>query len=232
MTIVQTSDGYTYSIPETLPPKPAQSVETGQIVLNATDGDGTHLLLKGTLPSGDEYIRCEDAGGTEKFAVKHDGSLKISNLQTSTIANLNTDWGIVLDGIAEIEDLAAETAKIENAGEASSTDGSQHGNTLVKRATGTAFCEIDNLQSEVFRCVANNPEIALFGNGAIQFIPMDSNANIIQGCEYSFGKKLDNFGDPTQAGDGLFMKNDDNTIQLEVRKGAPTFRITGEKNNY
>ena len=115
MTIVETSDGYTYSIPETLPTKPADRVVTEFINLDATDGDGTHLLLKGTLPSGDEYIRCEDANGVEQFGVSHDGSIRISNMETSAIPDFNAAWSVVVGEVETIEILSAQTLKVEDA---------------------------------------------------------------------------------------------------------------------
>jgi len=231
MSIVQLADGYTYPAPEILPEPEltvATSVVTGETVLNATDADGTHLLLKGDIVSGDEYIRCENSSGQEKFGVKHDGKILCNDLQTSTIPSLNADWSIVTDAITEIDDLAAQTLKIEDA-EAVRRDHAD--DTLVKRGTGETYCEIDRLQSDRFRVLGAQPNIALYGNGAINFVPLDASNQPIANCEYSFGKKLDNFGDPTQAGDGLYIKNDDNDIQIECRKGAPTIRITGPKDN-
>ena len=230
MTTVETANGLTYTIPKVLPAASTASVPsrvvTGQTVLDAGDQDGTHLLLKGTIPSGDEYIRCEDASGVEKFGVKHDGKIFANDLQTSTIPSINNDFQFLVDAMADLEGVEQETAKIEDA-DAVRRD--HVDNTLVKRGTGTNFCEINRLQAERFRVLGTEPNIALYGNGAINFVPLDNTNNPIANCEYSFGKKLDNFGDPTQAGDGLYIKNDDNDIQIECRKGAPTIRITGEK---
>ena len=230
MTIVETQSGYTYSIPETLPAKPVDRVVTGMTVLDAADGDGTHILLKGTIPAGDEYIRCENSSGVEKFGVKHDGTALVHDLQTSTIPSLNNDWSVVNDAIAEIDDLAAQTLKVEDAEPVSLDHGPNDDDTLVKRGTNGSYCVINDLQAHRFRSLGATPQVALYGNGAFQFIPLDSQGNNIANCEYSFGKRLANFGDQTQAGDGLFIKNDDNTVELEARKAAPSIRITGDKN--
>ena len=231
MSTVQNSEGFTYSLPVVYPDPDAtvpSRVVTQTTVLDANDGDGTHLLLKGTIANGDEYVRCETAAGGELFAVKHDGMVVCSDLQTSTISSLNTDFTFLVDAMADLEGVEQETAKIEDA-DAVRRD--HVDNSLVKRGTGTNYCEINRLQSEQFRVLGSQPNIALYGNGAINFVPLDSSDNPIANCEYSFGKKLQNFGDPTQAGDGLYIKNDDNEIQIECRKGAPTIRITGEKDN-
>ena len=266
MTIVETAEGYVYTIPETLPPKPvvASAVVSGNTQLNVTDGDGLHLVLHGDLGVNDKYILCEDTSHDLKFAVDKDGKIRCPDIVTDNFGSvegglvslegsMTTNFNAILTSAGDITannaliqtnitHIAGNNAySVENENDidamklilgsaiGSSTTALAHHLVLRPEHTGD-FTQFDRLESEVFRALGTNPNYHLIGQGAFNFVPTDSNNQVVTNCEYAFGKKLDDLGDPSGAGDGIFMKRDDNEIQIEVRKAAPTIRITGEKN--
>ena len=176
MVLVETSDGTFYELPDILPPAPvaAAYIQSGSTELDVTDFDGRHLVLAGTLGASDHYIDCVDDNGASKFEVSGTGLVTATDLAIGSINSAVTD----------ITANTTQTAKIANAGTATSTNTA---NALVQRASGSNFTEIDRVSSEVIRAFGTNPSVALYGNGSIDFVPLDANGAAVPNTRYSFG---------------------------------------------
>ena len=155
MVVVETSSGYTYEIPDKLPPGPvyADAIVSGTTQLNTIDGDGVHLVLHGTLGVGDKYILCQDDNGVEKMSVDPAGYISAYDIRTENYqGGLDSEMTELLDQVVEtvgeVESMALHVAKIEAADEArantvSTNPQSVLDNHIVKRATGSEFTEIN-----------------------------------------------------------------------------------------
>ena len=84
-TTVITADGFTfqdYPVPDrTKPPSILHAVDedTGHMAnIDITNNalDGAHLVLRGNLPVGHHYIKCENLSDENKFTVNKDGKVE------------------------------------------------------------------------------------------------------------------------------------------------------------
>ena len=74
---VATSGGFVYNAAQTFDQQAsfATAIASENIDINASNNsiDNTHILLKGTLPAGHNYIDCVNSTGTTLFKVDKDG---------------------------------------------------------------------------------------------------------------------------------------------------------------
>ena len=224
---VETESGYQYPAVPYIPPAPviASGLVAGNTSLDG-GGDGMHLLLHGTLASGDSYIQCQDSSSTTKFKIDHDGKIQAPDLalpQYDLVSELtamqhatSTNGGY----ITQVVTLTNEnTTKLDQATAASTQ------NTIVKRAPDGSQTHIKKAEVEQLRILSALPNVSLYGQGAFQFIPLDTNGNPVTTAEYSYGKRISLLGDPSSAGDGLFFQRDNNEVAIEVSQSSPTLRI-------
>ena len=94
MVIVETSDGFTYEIPEILPKAPiiAQAVVDGNTHLNLNDGDQKHLVLTADLTNLESYIECLDTNGNTKAEIDATGTVIANDFSTELISSYNTKF--------------------------------------------------------------------------------------------------------------------------------------------
>ena len=170
MVIVQTSSGYTYEVPDSLPPAPiiAAAVVSGSTQLNTGDGDGKHLVLHGTLAAGEKYIVLQDSNNVEKLSVDKDGKISCPDIGTENFSSLDDSFLTLDQAMVPIKNDFDDATS-------SATDG-----TLVRRKTGASnFTSFDQVESEVIRALGTAPSIALYGQGSMDFVPLDSNGAIV-----------------------------------------------------
>ena len=242
MPLVTTTGGYTFkSYPvATFVTANALHSPDGQTSLNVTDNhlDGAHLILHGDLPASQNYIQCEKVNGSTPFLVKSDGAVETPDVKTSTTPSLNAKILDITSDITYNEQVSTGHGMQISVNEivcdlirgSATATSLAVANSIVKRNTQGATTDIALLKVNQIQAVAPNPDITMYGRGAVTYVPQDVNDQNITGT-YRFGKSLANIGDydPEGPGDGLYFERNNNTLQCEVQQDAPTIVMKGQK---
>ena len=230
MPTVTTSDGYSYKIPLQLPHSVVADKFVsgdGKTSLDVTNNhiDETHLLLHGDLDASHSYIRCEKTNGSIPFNVDSQGITSVKDLKTDSHTSLNSMLSTISASHNQTNSVALANETILDAASVSHVN-----DTLVKRSNDGSATVISLLKVNQIQSVAPNPDISVYGAGAITYVPQDQNYNNITG-KYRFGKNVDllNSYDQEGPGDGLYMERNSNIFQCEVPENAPTVVIKGSK---
>jgi hypothetical protein len=183
---VETESGYQYLATPVIPPGPiiAAGLVAGNTSLDG-GGDGMHLLLHGTLGAGDAYIDCQNDASTSKFKVAHDGKVHTTDVELP-LFTLSSKIDLMVHDTNQLNNYittlvptqqthTTEIADIETILNAATPASTQ--DTLVKRAVDGSQTHFKKAQVEQLRLVSALPNVSLYGQGAFQFIPLDTNGD-------------------------------------------------------
>ena len=241
MPLVTAYDGFTWkSYPIPTKTVVAHVVQSGLTTLDPTNNaqDKAHLLLHGSLPSDEFYIKCEKVNGTIPFSVDHSGKVVCPDVTLpsgdleSTISAIKVDVesttqdaNINFDLINAIDVAMYPLSSAIDAATSLATE-----NTLVKRGldgttTGTMFNRVT-----LNKLSAGGPgaNIAVYGDAAFSYVRQDEQGNNLTGL-YRLGGNTENVFDISSAGDGLHFNDNNNQLLCQVQQDAPQIRIEGLK---
>ena len=260
-TVVTTASGFTfqdYPVPNREKPPSivhAEDEATGHMVnLDITNNnlDEAHLVLKGNLPSGHFYIKCEDTSNVSKFTVDKDGKIDCDGLDLPIIGDVESEIQGNTQTIAanftqqqithvEMEQNETQISFLTNAhtilddkvGTPTEFLSDPVTQTIVRRAAAGNNTEIEKILCHQLASVAPNPSIAVYGAGRIDWVPTDGLGDPLSNdgsIIYRLGSDVEFLGDTSNRGDGLHFKADSNEVLMQVNKTTPTIRLDGEKN--
>ena len=248
MPLVSSYDGYTwksYPIPRTTIAAHIVESRDGKTTLDTTnnagpDGDKAHLLLHGSLPSDEFYIKCQKVNGTIPFSVNHSGTVACPDVTLPSGGLESTISTVKLDIVSNYQDSFVNSTELNS----HATELSEHKDqlddatelstefTLVRRAdddsnTGTEFKVLS-----VNKLAASGlaPNISVYGDGNFSYIRQDEQGVNLAGL-YRFGANAEQPGDMSSAGDGIHLNDNNNQLLCQVQEGAVTLRIEGAKDS-
>ena len=197
-------------------------IDYGAIQLDSSHQnlDRTHLLLDGVLPQGNDYLKITKQGSTL--------------LNVDDTGKLFCNANVTSPNIVAVETLLANSTHL-----------STH-DTLVKR-DHTTTTTIQDLTSQTMHTdvIEVQDDVALYGDGTLTYTPQDpiTGLNIGWNLEerftyiYRFGANSQGIGDFTTRGDGLELREPDDTVTgdrnnkivIQVNSGTPTIELIVNK---
>ena len=208
--------------------------------------DKSHLLLKGSLSSGEQYVRIKKNSET-LVHIDHNGKIHaLSGISAPELTAMESDINEIAQGITELDNDVTTIAQDVNTNEAdiehlqsrildaevATSDAVD--NSLVRRDNidGTVFTRIDASILDI------QEEVGLYKDAKLNFIPyhtVNGEQVPFDGYQYRFGRAEEIGGDNSQ--DGLeFISpppaNNDpngNEVRIQVSSHTPTIETVNTK---